>query len=45
MRRQDTFTYTVQARCTPERASALLADLTRQVELHPLIVRVTPRPT
>lgn len=41
---RDTFTYTIQARCTPATASALLADLSRQAELHPLVVRVVPRP-
>ncbi|MDG4783056.1 SRPBCC family protein [Micromonospora sp. WMMD961] len=43
----DTFSYTVQARCSPAEAAALLSDLTRQGELHPLIVRVRrvpPRP-
>ncbi|MEU2613974.1 SRPBCC family protein [Micromonospora sp. NPDC007271] len=43
----DTFSYTVQARCTRTDAVALLSDLTRQGELHPLIVRVRqlpPRP-
>ncbi|MEU8263346.1 SRPBCC family protein [Micromonospora sp. NPDC048999] len=43
----DTFSYTVQARCTRANALALLSDLTRQGELHPLIVRVRslpPRP-
>ncbi|MEK8109826.1 SRPBCC family protein [Micromonospora sp. M12] len=44
---RDTFSYTVQARCSPSEAAALLSDLTRQGELHPLIVRVrrvSPRP-
>ncbi|MFC0002884.1 hypothetical protein [Micromonospora siamensis] len=44
---RDTFGYTVQARCTVADALALLSDLTRQGELHPLIVRVRrlpPRP-
>ncbi|SCF44296.1 hypothetical protein [Micromonospora mirobrigensis] len=44
---RDTFGYTVQARCTAADALALLSDLTRQGELHPLIVRVRrlpPRP-
>ncbi|MEU8423038.1 SRPBCC family protein [Micromonospora sp. NPDC048835] len=44
----DTFSYTVQARSSPAEAAALLSDLTRQGELHPLIVQVTrvvpPRP-
>ncbi|MFG2051121.1 SRPBCC family protein [Micromonospora sp. NPDC048935] len=43
----DTFSYTVQARCTLAEAAAMLSDLTRQGELHPLIVRVRqlpPRP-
>ncbi|MCG5471470.1 SRPBCC family protein [Micromonospora sp. LAH09] len=43
----DTFSYTVQARCSPAEAAAMLSDLTRQGELHPLIVRVRrlpPRP-
>ncbi|MFC4022154.1 SRPBCC family protein [Micromonospora sp. GCM10011542] len=47
MLRRDTFSYTVQARCSLAEAAALLGDLTRQGELHPLIVRVRqlpPRP-
>ncbi|MEH1098726.1 SRPBCC family protein [Micromonospora sp. CPCC 205561] len=47
MLRRDSFSYTVQARCSVAEAAALLADLTRQGELHPLIVRVRrvpPRP-
>ncbi|MEU5914256.1 SRPBCC family protein [Micromonospora sp. NPDC047527] len=43
----DTFSYTVQARCSLADAAALLSDLTRQGELHPLIIRVRrvpPRP-
>ncbi|MGS2615923.1 SRPBCC family protein [Micromonospora sp. LZ34] len=40
MLRQDSFSYTVQARCPVAEAAALLADPTRQAELHPLIVRV-----
>ncbi|MFJ8578440.1 SRPBCC family protein [Micromonospora sp. NPDC093277] len=43
----DTFSYTVQARCARADAVALLSDLSRQGELHPLIVRVRqlpPRP-
>jgi hypothetical protein len=42
--RRDTFSYTVQARCAPAEAAALLGDLTRQGELHPLIVRVRRLP-
>ena len=38
------FHYTARPRCSPEDAIALLADLTRQGELHPLIVAVEPRP-
>ncbi|MDZ5445817.1 SRPBCC family protein [Micromonospora sp. 4G57] len=44
---RETFSYTVQARCTRAEALALLGDLTRQGELHPLIVgvrRLPPRP-
>ncbi|MBM0232728.1 SRPBCC family protein [Micromonospora sp. STR1_7] len=47
MLRRDTFSYTVQARCSPAEAAALLSDLTRHGELHPLIVHVRqlpPRP-
>ncbi|MGN9775413.1 SRPBCC family protein [Micromonospora sp. H33] len=47
MLRRDSFSYTVQARCAPAVAAELLADPLRQVELHPLIVRVRrlrPRP-
>ncbi|HEX6968641.1 MAG TPA: SRPBCC family protein [Micromonosporaceae bacterium] len=47
MLRQDAFRYTVRARTTPATASAFLSDLTRQAELHPLIVRIerrAPRP-
>ncbi|MEV1145370.1 SRPBCC family protein [Micromonospora sp. NPDC049799] len=40
MPRRESFTYTVQARCTPAEAVALLADPQRQADLHPLIVRV-----
>ncbi|MEV4541289.1 SRPBCC family protein [Micromonospora echinaurantiaca] len=40
MLKRDSFSYTVQARCPVAEAAALLADPTRQVELHPLIVRV-----
>ncbi|MGK5742140.1 SRPBCC family protein [Micromonospora sp. URMC 103] len=45
MLRRDSFTYTVQARCTPADAAALLGDLSRQGELHPFIVRVRRLPT
>ncbi|GAB7038762.1 MULTISPECIES: SRPBCC family protein [Catenuloplanes] len=42
------FHYTARPSCTPGEAMALLADLTRQGELHPLIVAVhhdrPPRP-
>jgi hypothetical protein len=41
------FHYTARPRCTPAEAMALLSDLTRQGELHPLIIAVvpeTPRP-
>ncbi|MFI5844310.1 SRPBCC family protein [Catenuloplanes sp. NPDC051500] len=41
------FHYTASPQCTPVEAMALLADLTRQGELHPLIiavVRETARP-
>ncbi|MFC8296964.1 SRPBCC family protein [Micromonospora orduensis] len=47
MLRRDTFSYTVQARCSVADAVTLLSDLTRQGELHPLIVDVRqlpPRP-
>ncbi|MGB2567965.1 SRPBCC family protein [Micromonospora citrea] len=47
MVRRETFSYTVQARCSRADAVALLSDLARQGELHPLIVRVRelpPRP-
>ncbi|MFC5922329.1 SRPBCC family protein [Micromonospora vulcania] len=45
MLRRDTFSYTVQARCSVADAAALLGDLTRQGELHPLIIRVRQLPT
>ncbi|MGC4791253.1 SRPBCC family protein [Micromonospora sp. DT178] len=47
MLRRSSFSYTVQARCSLAQAAALLADPARQVDLHPLIVRVrrvSPRP-
>ncbi|KAB1139262.1 SRPBCC family protein [Micromonospora sp. AMSO12t] len=47
MLRRSSFSYTVQARCSLPDAAALLADPTRQEDLHPLIVRVRrvpPRP-
>ena len=44
MLRRETFDYTVRARTTVDAARAFLSDLTRQGELHPLIVRVEPRP-
>ncbi|MGC4804314.1 SRPBCC family protein [Micromonospora sp. DT233] len=47
MLRRDSFQYSVQARCPRAEAVALLGDLTRQGELHPLITRVRrlpPRP-
>ncbi|WBB67045.1 SRPBCC family protein [Micromonospora sp. WMMD812] len=47
MLRRDSFSYTVQARCRAAEAAALLGDLSRQGELHPLIVGVRelpPRP-
>ncbi|RKN51345.1 SRPBCC family protein [Micromonospora endolithica] len=45
MPKRDSFTYTVQARCTPAEALALLADPRRQADLHPLIVRVRRVPS
>ncbi|SCG49300.1 hypothetical protein [Micromonospora coxensis] len=44
MVRRETFSYTVQARCSRADAVALLSDLARQGELHPLIVRVRELP-
>ena len=44
MPRQDSFSYAVQAHCEPGAALRWLADLTRQGELHPLIVRVRQVP-
>jgi hypothetical protein len=42
--RTGTWDYTIDAAATPEAAHALLSDLTRQGELHPLIVKVVERP-
>jgi len=42
--RQDSFSYSVQARSEPRAALRWLADLTCQGELHPLIVRVRQEP-
>ncbi|SIR99965.1 hypothetical protein [Micromonospora avicenniae] len=44
MLRRDSFSYTVQARCALTDAAALLGDLGRQGELHPLVVRVRRLP-
>lgn len=44
MLKQEVFRYTVQARCTRAAALRLLTDFTRHEELHPLIIRVRPRP-
>lgn len=47
MLRRNTFSYTVQARCSRADALALLGDLSRRGELHPVIVRARrrrPRP-
>ncbi|MDM4720206.1 SRPBCC family protein [Micromonospora sp. WMMA1363] len=44
MLRRESFSYTVQARCAPVVAAALLADPLQQVELHPLMVRVRRLP-
>lgn len=44
MTKQDVFQYTVQARCGRDEAVRLLTDLSAQADLHPLIVRVRPRP-
>ncbi|MBO4163336.1 MULTISPECIES: SRPBCC family protein [Micromonospora] len=44
MVRRESFSYTVQARCAQADAVALLSDLSRQEELHPLIVRVRRLP-
>ncbi|WP_247657834.1 SRPBCC family protein [Micromonospora sp. U56] len=43
--RRESFSYTVQARCSRADAVALLSDPARQGELHPLIVRVRRLPT
>ena len=45
MQPSGTFTYTARGRCDLPTAMALLSDLTRQGELHPLIVDVETRPT
>ncbi|GAB3812459.1 SRPBCC family protein [Micromonospora zhanjiangensis] len=42
--REGTFQYTIQARCTPERAMRTVAELDRHRELHPLIVAVRAVP-
>jgi hypothetical protein len=44
MARQGTFRYDVRARCAPGDAVRLLSDYRRHDELHPLIVKVEPRP-
>lgn len=44
MTKQDVFQYTVQARCRRSEAVRLLTDLSAQADLHPLIIRVQPRP-
>ncbi|AVT36239.1 hypothetical protein [Plantactinospora sp. BB1] len=44
MPRTGSFRYRVHARCEPSDAMRLLGDVRRQGELHPLIVRVRPRP-
>ncbi|MGI5214518.1 SRPBCC family protein [Plantactinospora sp. CA-290183] len=44
MARSGSFGYIVQARCAVPAALRLLADLDRQAELHPLILRVRARP-
>ncbi|KWV31764.1 hypothetical protein AWV63_15925 [Micromonospora rifamycinica] len=44
MVRRESFSYTVQAHCSRADAVALLSDLSRQEELHPLIVRVRRLP-
>jgi hypothetical protein len=44
MSRQGSFRYTVRARCGAAEAVGLLSDLSRQVDLHPLIARVERRP-
>ena len=45
MQPSGTFSYTAHARCDVPTAMALLSDLSRQGELHPLIVNVEARPT
>lgn len=42
--RSGSFSYVAEAPASPEAAMALLGDLTRQGELHPLIVAVEERP-
>jgi hypothetical protein len=42
--RTGSWSYQVEAACAPEQALALLGDLTRQGELHPLIVEVRELP-
>ncbi|RKR87506.1 hypothetical protein BDK92_1784 [Micromonospora pisi] len=44
MTKQDVFQYTVQAKCGRGEAVRLLTDLAAQADLHPLIIRVQPRP-
>ncbi|MFJ6196137.1 SRPBCC family protein [Micromonospora sp. NPDC092111] len=44
MVRRESFSYTMRARCSRADAVALLSDLARQEELHPLIVRVRRLP-
>lgn len=42
--RTGTWDYTIDVATTPERAHALLSDITRQGELHPLITKVVELP-
>ena len=42
--RSGTWSYDVDVTCPPEQAMALLGDITRQGELHPLIVEVRELP-
>ena len=42
--REGSFSYDIHAACTPAAAIDLLSDLTRQGELHPLIVSVVEQP-